>query len=197
MSAVYWFSASCLYFQVMDCLRGWVGLWPPWGEDLCWPPFCFWGEESRWAPPCCGRDVTERCLFWRRFRATAAGERVVPCVKWSRKVTSTTFVRFIYPLPGCEDFLSSLCELPLGAEVGGSDKRTFISSSTGHRQKSVGLKPFFTQYELSSYISSSNPKKKPFSQEELWIPFLWKVSWIQELPTHSHPFGEYYGSRNI
>ena len=79
MSAVYWFSASCLYFHVMDCFRGWGGLWLPWGEGRCWPcPPCFWGE-SRWTPPCCwGLDVTDSCLFRRRFRATAAGERGVP-----------------------------------------------------------------------------------------------------------------------
>ena len=148
MSAVYWFSASCLYFQVMDCLRGWVGLWPPWGEDLCWPPFCFWGEESRWAPPCCGRDVTERCLFWRRFRATAAGERVVPCVKWSRKVTSICSYSYfwaVYPLPGCEDFSSSLCELPLGAEVGGSDKSEHLFHHSMVIDKRVLAWNLFTQ----------------------------------------------------
>ena len=39
--------------------------------------------------------------------------------------------------------------------------------------KSVGLKPFHTiGVVIIQYISSSTPKKKPFSQEELWIPFL-------------------------
>ena len=37
-------------------------------------------------------------------------------------ICSYNYFHAVYPLPGCEDFSSSLCELPLGAEVGGSDK---------------------------------------------------------------------------
>ena len=102
----------------------------------------------------------------------------------------------VYPLPGCEDFSSSLCELPLGAEVGGSDKRTFISSSNGHRQKkSVGLKPFHTIGVVIIHIIIQSKEETfftggvvdPFPLKGLLDPrtadplsSFWGILWIQK-----------------
>ena len=76
----------------------------------------------------------------------------------------------VYPLPGCEDFLSSLCELPLGEEVGGSDKQTFISSSNGHRQK-CWLETFSHNSCHHTYHSIMHSKEETFFTGGVVDPF--------------------------